>query len=394
MRSKLKKIIFILIILLLMFLLSFKINDIIKGNLKKENDTKINIEKENDKEEVLYPIKNSFSLVATGDALLHDAVYLSQKSNNGSYDFTSVFSHIKDYINKFDIKYVNQETVLGDPPYSSYPLFNTPTAWGDAMIDAGFNLFSLATNHSYDKFTKGALRTLEYWQSKENIGYAGMNSSEDRKYHIEEVNGITYGFLSYTEHLNGLKLPNGYEYLVDVYNYEQAKTDIEYLKENVDVVIVAMHWGIEYISEPNEAQRTIANELADLDVDLIIGSHPHWLQPIDYIDDTLVIYSLGNFISNQLSIMNNAYYTDSVAVGALVSLDINKLTYEDYDDIVIDNIVVELIYSYRGPDRKYYVIPFSKMNETYNKNYVKIYEKHKERMTMYNDKVFVNPLGQ
>lgn len=344
--------------------------------------------------EINWPINQQFSMVTTGDALLHSSIYLQYETSDG-YDFSNVFNMINSYINQFDIRYVNQETVFASGSYSGYPLFNTPSAWGDAMIDSGFNLFSLATNHSFDQYTSGAIENINYWQNKTGIGYAGMNlSNEDKNYFIDEINGITYGFLSYTEHTNGITVPDSVSYLVDIYNTKKAASDIEELRDLVDVIIVAMHWGDEYTSEPNNNQLTMANELADMNVDIIIGSHPHWTQPIDYINDTLVIYSLGNFLSNQLILTDSSYYTESVAVGALVSYDVNKDTYEDGTvNVYTDNIVVELIYNYRDSHGEYYIIPFSNMNSTYNKNYLTIYEEHKERFTMYSDLVTVNPVG-
>lgn len=349
---------------------------------------------ENAEELINYPIENSFSLVATGDALIHSDIYLQYQTTNG-FDFSNIFSEVKDYINNYDVKYINQETVFANQSYSGYPLFNTPSSWGDDMIDAGFNLFSLATNHSYDTFYDGAIESITYWHSKENIGYAGMNlSDEDENYYINEVNGITYGFLSYTEQTNGLTIPDEYSYVVEVYEKQKVQEDINELEKQVDIIIVAMHWGTEYTSEPNDNQVQMANELSEMGVNVILGNHPHWIQPIDYINDTLVIYSMGNFISNQLILKNSSYYTESVAVGALVSFDINMLTYENGEKKVsTDNINVELIYNYRYSDGEYKVIPFSQMTININSNYEKIYEEHKERLTMYSNLVKVNELS-
>lgn len=391
-KSKRNKALIIIIIIVLTFLILGSFAYLNYSGKKEviinENDV---LENDEDEVETVYPITESFSLLATGDALIHNVIFYQYASRD--YDFTGIFSEVTDYINQFDVKYINQETVFADGAYSGYPLFNTPSSWGDAMIYAGFNLFSLATNHSYDMFSSGAFDNVSYWKSQIGVGYAGMNDSSEREYYITNVNGITYGFLSYTEHTNGLSISSDYSYLVDVYSEELAQSDIDYLRDLVDVVIVAMHWGTEYTSEPNTFQKETAQDLADMGVDIILGNHPHWIQPIEYIGDTLVIYSMGNFISNQISLISSSYYTESVAVGAMVSMDVNKVTYETGEsEVYTDNINVELIYSYRASNGDYFVIPFSKMDETYNSDYITIYEKHKERITMYSDLVNVNPL--
>lgn len=395
-RSKLKKknCFLLLLTILIMTFLGINLYSYFLGNEENIFINNENEEIELEEEIITWPQTTSFSMVTTGDALIHESIYLQYETSDG-YDFSGVFTMVEDYINQYDIKYINQETVFASGSYSGYPLFNTPSQWGDAMIDAGFNLFSLATNHSYDQFSTGAIENVTYWKSQTGIGYAGMNLEDDEtNYYIEEVNGITYGFLSYTEHTNGLTVPDDSSYLVDVYSEEKASSDVEELSQLVDFVIVAMHWGTEYTSEPNSDQTKMANELSNMGVDIIIGSHPHWTQPIDYIGDTLVIYSLGNFLSNQLTLTDSSYYTESVAVGALVSFDINMLTYENGDvETYTDNVTVELIYNYRDSDGEYYVIPFSQMNESYNSEYLTIYEEHKDRFTMYSSEVTVNPAG-
>ena len=348
------------------------------------------------KTEESWPKEESFSLVGTGDALVHSDLYLAAKTSDG-YDFDSMLKDAANYISKYDVKYINQETVFASGKLSGYPRFNTPKEWGDALINAGFNLFSLATNHSMDRNESGAIDHINYFKSKENIGYAGMNlDDETPNYYIDTVNGITYGFLSYTEQTNGIPVPSDKPYLVDVYEYEKVKEDVDTLKDYVDVVIVAMHWGTEYTAEPNNNQKRMAKELASMDVDIVLGNHPHWIQPIEKIDDTLVIYSMGNFLSNQIILINDYPYTDSVAVGAMVSMDINKTTEKNGDfEVDVDNINVEFVFSHKYYDKgyKYNALPFSMMDESVYKNYKTSYEKHKKRITMYSDSVNVNPIN-
>ena len=196
---------------------------------------------------------------------------------------------------------------------SSYPSFNSPQEAGDAIYDAGFNIVSLATNHTLDRGEKAILNSREYWNSKKDVYAVGSYSSFEEKKEIEskifEKNNIKYAILNYTYGTNGIQVPYGKEYLVNLWsdgaNYENYKEtvlrDINNLRDKVDVLMVAMHFGREYTHIPTEMQRKTAKFLADNGVDIIIGTHPHVIEPIEWIDDTIVFYSLGNFISSQTS---------------------------------------------------------------------------------------------
>ena len=163
-------------------------------------------------------------------------------------------------------------------------------------------MVSLANNHSYDRGEKAVINSVNFWNSQDDVMTNGMALSDDERtnYQIMTKNGISYAMLSYTYVLNGFKLPNGKDYLVNVYSDELVKKDIEAIRDKVDVLIVAMHWGVEYTHNPTNTQKTQAKYLASLGVDVIIGNHPHCIQPVEWIDNTLVIYSLGNLISNQV----------------------------------------------------------------------------------------------
>ena len=335
------------------------------------------------------------SLAMVGDVLIHGSVYGDAKTNNG-YDFTEMVGLVKPLIADYDLAYYNQETILGgvELGLSTYPRFNSPYEVGDAMLDMGFNLVSLANNHTLDRNEEGIINSVAYWKKQENVLVAGSyTSQEDRDnmdIHIGEKNGITYGFLSYTTATNGLKAPYGKEYLVNVYSDELVKKDIEAIRDKVDVLIVAMHWGSEYTHTPTYEETSIANYLASLDVDLIIGNHPHVIQPITYIDDTLVIYSLGNFLSGQIGEERN--------IGLLASVDITKTVDNDGTKITIDNIGTELIYTkynmYVANDNyycsKYELYPFSDLNNSILNNYLSIEEKYNKIVTEYDNTIKVN----
>lgn len=339
------------------------------------------------------------NLIATGDGLIHNAVYFSYEQSDGSYDFSGALKYVKDIVKKYDIAYYNQETPFAGGEPSGYPRFSTPSEFGDAMIDAGFNMISLATNHTYDKGENGVLNFYNYFKDKKDIVYNGIaDSFESRNnFIIGEKNNITYSMLSYTTSTNGSNAPSGKEYLVNVYDKEQVKDDILSLRDKVDVLIVAMHWGVEYASEPNNSQIEIAEYLADLGVDIIIGTHPHVLQPITKIDDTIVMYSLGNFISNQ-------YGTDDYnkLIGFMATLDITKTISSDNEvTIDIDNLGGELIFTkYNGNPITtsnhdgHVVIPFSMMvDESYLKDYQRLYAKYSDILKSMGTNLNIAPLG-
>lgn len=333
-----------------------------------------------DRQEVVIkkPVDYQLKLFMVGDALIHSSVYEDARVGNGSYDFKPMLEHIKPISSKYDLAYYNQETILGgaDLGYSNYPRFNSPTEVGDAFIDAGFNLVSLANNHTMDKGERGVLHSVNYWNSKKDVVTSGQWSSlEERdKIRIYEKNNIKYAFFSYTTWTNGLNTPYGKDYLNNVYTDDKASWDISRVRDDVDVVIVAMHWGNEYSFNVSESQTHIANHLSSLGVDLIIGAHPHVVQPVEYINNgkTLVIYSLGNVISDQVGIER--------LTGLMMEVTINK--HVDVDDSSVTKIInpkAELIYtkSYRSYDRQFKVYPYPMLNDSLLYNYGTYYERYK-----------------
>lgn len=340
------------------------------------------------------------SMVMVGDNLIHSSIYneANRNANYDGYDFKPMITMIKDKVKGYDLAYYNQETILGGSELglSDYPTFNSPYEAGDAMLDAGFNMVSLATNHTIDRGEKAVLNSCEYWDSKTDVLTAGSYCSEEERNEIKvmEKNNITYTMLNYTYGTNGIAIPKGKDYLVNVwpmdYNadygvgYEAFKEtireDVERVRDKVDVLIVAMHWGVEYTHTPTKYQKDAAEFLASLGVDIVIGTHPHVVQPVEWIDDTIVFYSLGNFISAQDQKDNY-----NKMVGLMSSLDITKTVKGDDVDIKIDNINNELIYTRHIGYRDFKVIPFSEMNSTYLSNYEEIYNKYSEVVKMYDE---------
>ncbi len=379
---------YVIVALLALTLASILIVFTLKEKKVETKEPKKVLEKE-EKEEIK---TSKLSLVMVGDALLHSSVY-NDAYKNGVYDFSSQLEYIKPIIQKYDLAFYNQESILGGTSIglSDYPTFNSPQEFGDAMVDAGFNLVSLANNHTLDRGEKAVLNSCEYWKTKDVLTAGSYTSFEEaNEIKIKEKNGIKYTLLSYTYGTNGIPVPSGKEYLVNLYSDEKAKEDIEKVKDKVDIILVSMHWGTEYQTEPTEEQKRQANYLSSLGVDIIIGTHPHIIEPITYINDTLVIYSLGNFISAQST--NNDYNT---MVELMTSVDIIKEEKDGEVTIKLDNLNNELLYNYYQKGSRwtnFKVIPFSQMNASYNSDYQRLYNKYSEVVKMYDKNIEVNPL--
>ena len=396
-RRKKKNKIVIIVLLLLVVLAGFYYgyNKLSSSNNKVEG-------KEEEK-----PKEYSASLVMVGDLLVHDRLYNAMKTSDG-YDFKPALTYIKDIVKDYDIAYYNQETILGGEEIglSSYPSFNSPYEVGDAMIDAGFNLVSLATNHTLDRGEKAITNSVNYWNKHPSVLAVGsyLSFEERDKVRIKEVNNITYTMLNYTYGTNGIKVPEGKEYLVNVWpctgnnlesdtKYQEYKEkvqeDIKRVRDKVDVLIVAMHWGVEYTHIPTNYQLDMASFLEEEGVDIIIGTHPHVVMPVTYINDTLVVYSLGNFLSAQETNIDN-----NTTVGLMSGITITKKVDKDKTEIGLSNLTNELLYTYSKNNRDYKVIPFSNPDiKEYLEDYERIYNKYAKVITNMNDKVTVNNLG-
>lgn len=382
----------ILLILLIIFLSNNKSTPtpIIKENIKKKQT------------EENYKV----SVITAGDNLIHSSIYKDANHDN-TYNFKPMYELIKPIISKYDIAYYNQETILGGTSLglSDYPVFNSPQEVGDAMIDTGFNLVSLATNHTMDAGEKAVLASREYWNSKQDVLAVGSYSSQEEKneIHILKKNNITYTLLNYTYGTNDINVPEDKKYLVNVWptknisnitednpyqEYKkQVKIDIEAVRDKVDVLMVAMHWGEEYKELPNNYQKDMAKYLESLGVDVIIGTHPHVIEPIEWINNTLVIYSLGNLISAQYQDDNY-----SKTVGLMTSFDIEKKITDNNKQIKITNVNNELIYTYYKDWRNFKVVPFSNKDiENYLPVYKQVYKIYTDIIKKYDSTIKVNP---
>ena len=367
------------------------------NNKNKTEKNTINVEKKDKK-----PKEEKLSLIMVGDNLIHDKIYNEAKTDNG-YDFKKFYTEIKPIVSNYDLAYSNQETILGGTELgvSSYPAFNSPYEVGDAMIDTGFNLVSLATNHTLDRGEKAIINSRNYWNKQENVLAVGSYSSEEEKnsLHIMNKNNITYTLLNYTYGTNGINVPDGKNYLVNIWpvtgnnpetdaKYQEykkeIKKDIDTLRDKVDVLIVAMHWGKEYEYTPNAYQKDMGKYLHDLGVNIIIGTHPHVIQPIEWLDNTLVIYSLGNFFSaHEVIDIGNR-------VGLMSSIDIIKKN----NKIELKNLKNELLYTYYTTNyHDFKIIPFTKLTTNELSNYKEVYEKYKNIVTSIDKTIEVTQLN-
>lgn len=259
----------------------------------------------------------------TGDIILHDAVLESALNEDGTYDFSECFEAVSSYWEDVDYMIANLEvTITDDGDYSGYPYFSSPSAIVSDLKDAGIDCLLTANNHCYDSGDEGIYSTLEAIEA-EGLDYTGTrSSSEDSYVIIKDINGIVFGLVCYTfdtryspddeKSMNGLTLSDEAGELINSFCYwdledfyARAQESLNEMEEaGCDVTIFFMHWGTEYQEEPNDYQTQIAQGLSDLGVDVIVGSHPHVVQEFDVLtgesgNETLVLYSMGNALSNQ-----------------------------------------------------------------------------------------------
>lgn len=254
------------------------------------------------------------TLLAVGDNLIHNTLISAGEQSDGSLNYDGLYENIKPEIEKFDIAVIDQETVLGGSSfeYTGYPMFNSPWEIGEAAIKAGFDIFNCATNHTMDMGWSGIEQELNFFNNHKEAVALGINGSEEsyNKITYYEKNGITFALLNYTYGTNGISLPDDKPWCVNLMDKEKIEKDITQARANADCVIVFPHWGTEYSFEVSDYQKEYKKLYSDLGVDLVIGCHPHVIEPVEWVTNEttgkkmLVYYSLGNFISHQLDLKN------------------------------------------------------------------------------------------
>ncbi len=253
----------------------------------------------------------TISISVVGDLMCHSPQFEYARVGKDSFDFNPVYRNVKKYLESADFTFGNLETVTAGKEnggYTGYPKFNTPASYISALKDVGFDLFVTANNHSLDRSEKGILKTIGEINSR-NLKYVGTyTSQQDRdSIRIFDIKGIKIALLAYSYGTNGNPIPKGKNYLINLIDYELIEKDIQSAKINgAELVLVHFHFGEEYKREPVQFQKDVVNKTIDLGADIIIGGHPHVLQPVNFyqtnnakLDSGFVAYSMGNFFSNQ-----------------------------------------------------------------------------------------------
>ena len=281
------------------------------------------------------PAESRVSFIAAGDNLIHEAIYTDAKNRAGGtgYNFKDMYEGLADLIEGADLAYVNQETPMAGEKFgiTAYPVFNTPQEAGDTLVELGFDTVNIATNHMLDAGTDGLEATIDYWQSKD-VTLLGAYTEEDfDDIRVQEVNGIKIAWLSFTYGTNDFQLSADSDIVIPYINEGDIRRQAALARYAGDIVIASMHWGTDSSLTVTSSQEQYAQILADCGVDVIIGTHSHTLQSVEWItssDDThktLCYYSLGNLISTM-------HYNETL-VGGLATFDIVK----DGDTVSIEN---------------------------------------------------------
>lgn len=274
--------------------------------------------------------EGELDLVMAGDVLLHLRLAYWSDNGKGGYDFNPIFKTIKPLIEKADLAIVNQETILGgkELKVTGYPTFNGPYELGDALVNAGFDVVLHSNNHALDRGKQGIYNCLNFWKKYPKIKTVGINTSEaqKKKLCIYKKNGIKVAILNYTYGTNGIPLPKDMPYAVNYLDKKEVISDIKRAEKEADFTIVCPHWGTEYLRGISDYQKAWSQIFVENGVDLVLGCHPHVIEPIKYVTDKktghkmLVYYSVGNFVN---STMSNGRVSDRY-IGGLAKVKLKR----------------------------------------------------------------------
>lgn len=253
----------------------------------------------------------TITVSVVGDLMCHGPQFEYARVGKDSFNFSPVYRNVKKYLESSDFTFGNLETVTagkGNGGYTGYPFFNSPASYISALKEAGFDLLITANNHSLDRSEKGILKTIDEITSR-NLNYVGTYTSQrDRdSIRIFDIKGIRVAILAYSYGTNGNPIPKGKNYLINLIDYDLMEKDINSARSSgAELVLVHFHFGEEYKREPVQFQKDVVNKTIELGADIIIGGHPHVLQPVNFyktknakLDSDFVVYSMGNFFSNQ-----------------------------------------------------------------------------------------------
>lgn len=358
---------FILISLVLVLIISACRSGLVNNNTNNKVEDKLDDEITPIKEEIVEEIAEDkieeISLLAVGDIMYHSPQVRAAYLGEGKYDFRPTFRYVKEYIEQADISLANYETVTAgkDIAYSGFPRFNSPKETIFALADTGFDIISTANNHSLDQGKKGILTTLDNMEEY-GLKAIGTNRTNEENILIQDVKGIKIGFLSYTYGLNGLDsllTKEELSYMINLIDEERMEKDIKRTKElGADLTVLFLHWGHEYHNLPSNYQIELGEKIIGWGGNIILGSHPHVIQKSEMIDNqegNFIIYSMGNFLSNQsLETMGNSFTED----GVMVKINIEKNFTKDEITIKEVEYIPTWVYKYKSEGRfNYEILP-------------------------------------
>lgn len=285
----------------------------------------------------MQPVTETINLLAAGDCLMHNTQIWSGEREDGTYNFDFFFREVAPLIQSADYASTCFEAPMAGPAtgYSNYPRFNSPDAAANAFKNAGFDLIVTANNHAFDRDYPGAMRTLEVLHKAglDTIGtYASQ--SDSRSLLIKNIRGVKVGYLAYSYGTNGIPVPEEKSYCFSFLEQDQVLSDIGRLRPQVDVLVLILHWGVEYETQPEAWQVEMAHRFLSAGADVILGSHPHVIQTMELVpggeSNKFVVYSMGNFIGHQKGIERNSGILLNLKFIKYFDTGVTKLVKADY----------------------------------------------------------------
>ncbi len=331
-----KKVLLVFLLVLASLLAFVSLNDNWTDIINRDNGSEMQIPDEHVEDEIVEEKKTSATILAVGDVMFHTSqIRAAYRSDTQTYDFTDVFKYVKEHVESADLAIANFETVVygGEKGVSGYPMFNSPVETIAALKNTGFDILNTNNNHALDQGKQGLINTIDNIESYGMKKIGTYKSREEDHILIEEVNGIKIAFLSYCYGYNGLEgflTEEERSYMVSEIDEERIKNEIlEAKSRGVDLISVIIHWGNEYQRGPSEYQLELGRKMVEWGANIVFGSHPHVIQKSEIIEhegkNNFIIYSMGNFISNQRkATMGNKYTEDGIMVKIHVEKDLNN----------------------------------------------------------------------
>ena len=370
----------IAVLIAVIALIAFSVNALLK--VAKKDTDKLLDNKDNSSVVSSEQIPETYAtVISTGDIMVHSTQLTGAKTSSGEYDFSAFFKEALPYFKAADLAVANLEVTFGGTEsgqYSGYPVFNTPDTLADAIKDSGLNFLVTANNHAYDTGLFGLKRTAQVLKQK-GIDFIGTRESTDApNYAVKEINGIKLGIANFTyetsgqvagrKYLNGAIIAEEANDLINSFSYDridefyQDSADMisKMKSDGADYIVFYMHWGNEYKLSPDTWQKTIAQKLSNLGVNMIIGSHPHVIEPVELIrsedgeSTTVCIYSVGNCVSNQRQEIMDSCPTGHTEDGVLFSFTLKK----DKDGVTLNSLdlIPTWVNKYKGGSGYQYTI--------------------------------------